>query len=125
MKNMKIKQKGTTDIYRHNFKNFNKIQFESELYSVDWKSVLEINKKDVDFSFGKFFETFNNLLQKHAPIKRFSNKDKKTMKKPWITKGILKSIERKNRIYRKYIRTKNSTKKEELHSLFKSYRNSQ
>ena len=65
MKNMKIKQKGTTDIYRHNFKNFNKIQFESELYSVDWKSVLEINKKDVDFSFGKFFETFNNLLQKN------------------------------------------------------------
>ena len=61
---MKIKQKGTTDIYRH-FKNFNKIQFESELCNVDWKSVLEINKKDVDFSFGKFFETFNNLLQKN------------------------------------------------------------
>ena len=46
------------------------------------------------------------------------------MKKPWITKGILKSIEKKNRIYRKCIRTKNATKKEELHNLFKSYRNS-
>ena len=30
------------------------------------------------------------------------------MKKPWITKGILKSIEKKNR---KCIRTKNATKK--------------
>ena len=48
-------------------------------YAIDWKSVLEINKKDVDFSFSKFFETFNNLLQKHAPIKKLSNKDKKTM----------------------------------------------
>ena len=46
------------------------------------------------------------------------------MKKPWITKGILKSIEKKNRIFRKCIRTKKATKKEELHNLFKSYRNS-
>ena len=111
LKNMKIKQKETTDIYSHDFKIFDEAQFESELYNTDWKSVLEINKKDVNFSFSKFFETFNNLLQKHAPIKKLSNKDKKTMKKPWITKGILKSIEKKNRIYRKCIRTKNATKK--------------
>ena len=45
------------------------------------------------------------------------------MKKPWITNRILKSIEKKNRIYRKCIRTKNSTKREEFHNLFKSYRN--
>ena len=96
MKNMKIKQKETTDIYRHDFENFNEVQFKSELRNINWKSVLGINKKDVDFSFSKFFETFNSLLQKHAPIKKLSNKDKKTMKKPWITKGILKSIEKKN-----------------------------
>ena len=124
MKNMKIKQKETTDICSHDFSIFEEAQFESELCNTDWKSVLEINKKDVNFSFSKFFEIFNNLLQKHAPIKKRSNKDKKTMKKPWITKGILKSIEKKNRIYRKSNRTKNATKKEELHNLFKSYRNS-
>ena len=77
MKNMKIKQKETTDIYSHDFKIFNEAQFESEFCNIDWKSVLEINKKDVNFSFSKFFETFNNLLQKHASIKNFSNKDKK------------------------------------------------
>ena len=68
MKNMKIKQKETTDIDSHDFKNFNEVQFESELCNIDWKSAFEINKKD-------------------APIKKLSNKDKKTMKKPWITKG--------------------------------------
>ena len=45
MKNMKIKQKETTDIYSHDFRNFSEVQFESELYNIDWKSVLEINKK--------------------------------------------------------------------------------
>ena len=44
-----------------------------------------------------FFKTFHNLLQKHAPIKKVSNKDKKTMKKTWITKGILKSIEKRTK----------------------------
>ena len=45
IKNMKIKQKETTDIYRYDFKNFNEVQFKSNLCNIDWKSVLEINKK--------------------------------------------------------------------------------
>ena len=53
---MKIKQKETIDIYSHDFKNFNEAQFKSELCNINWKSVLEI-------------------LQKHAPIKNFSNND--------------------------------------------------
>ena len=77
MNNMKIKQKKTADIYGHDFKIFNEAQFESELCNIDWKSVLEIKKKDVNFSFCKFLETFNNLVQKHAPIKKLSNKEKK------------------------------------------------
>ena len=77
MKNMKIKQKETTEIYSHDFKNLNEAQFKSELCNINWKSVLEINKKDVNFSFSKFFETLNTLLQKHAPLKKLSNKDKK------------------------------------------------
>ena len=46
------------------------------------------------------------------------------MKKPWITKAILKSVDKKNKIYRKCIRTKNATKKEKLYEIFKTYRNS-
>ena len=118
MENMKIEQKEKTDIYSHDLKNLNKVHFESDLYNIDWKSVLEINKKDVDFPFSKCFETFNNLLPKHAPIKRLSNKGKKTMTKPWITKGILKPTEKKNIIYRKCIRTKNATKRRGIAQAF-------
>ena len=39
-------------------------------------------------SFNKFLLTFNNYLQQHTPLKTLSNKDYKTMKKPWITKGF-------------------------------------
>ena len=54
---------------------------------MDWDLVLEINKKDVDFSFSKYIETFKNLLQRHAPIKKLYNKDKKAVKKSCITKS--------------------------------------
>ena len=50
MKKMKIKQKETSDTYSHDFKNFNEAQFKSELCNTNWKLVLQINKKDVDFS---------------------------------------------------------------------------
>ena len=58
-------------------------------------------------------------LLKSSQIKKL-----KTLKKPCINKGILKSIDKKNKTYRKYIRTKNTAKKEELFELFKTYRNS-
>ena len=50
MKKMKIKQKETTNIYSHDFKNFNEAQFKSELCNANWKLVLKINRNDVDFS---------------------------------------------------------------------------
>ena len=52
-----------------------------------------------------------------------SNKEKKLQSSPWITKGILTSINTKNRINRKYCRTKNQNAKEELHNCFKFHCN--
>ena len=42
---------------------------------------------------------------------------------PWTTRGILTSINAKNRIYRKYCWTKNQDTKEELYNSFKFHRN--
>ena len=61
------------------------------------------------------------MLQ-YAPLKKLSNKEIKTLRKPWT--GILKSIAKKNKINRKCNRTKNPIKKEELHQLYKTYKNS-
>ena len=113
-------------LFRHNSKNFNDAQFDFELKNTDWNTILEPDKKDIDISFNKFLLRFNNLSQHHAPLKKHCNEDIKTMKKPWITKSIksLKSVDNKNKIYRKCIRTKSGTKKEKLYELFKTYRNS-
>ena len=121
-KNIKIEKK-EKNIFRHNFKNFNEDLFDYKLNQINWNAILEIDKKDIDTSFNNFFLTFNSLLQQHAPIKKLSNKEIKTLRKPWITSGILKSINKKNKIDRKSARTKNVVKKEELHELYKTYKN--
>ena len=67
MKNMKMKQKETTDIYSHHFKIFDEAQFESELCNTDWKSALEITKKMLIFHSANFLKllitSYKNMLQ--------------------------------------------------------------
>ena len=116
--------KSKPNSFGHNFKNFNAAHFDFELKNTDWNATLEIDKKDIDLSFSKFLSNFNNLLLQYAPLKKLSNKEIKTLRKPWITTRILKSIAKKNKINRKCNRTKNPIKKEELHQLYKTYKNS-
>ena len=58
------------------------------------------------------YNTFHNILltnmQKHSPLKPVTRKMHKQRLKPWITKGILKSISIKNKYYKKYLKSKNS-----------------
>ena len=63
------------------------------------------------------------MILKHAPLKTLTIQEKKLRLKPWITTGILTSVKTKNRIYRKFLRTKNTTTKQQLHDHFKYYRN--
>ena len=52
-----------------------------------------------------------------------SRKEQKTALRPWITKGIRKSIEIKNFIHHKKCKTKNPIMKAELEARHKKYRN--
>ena len=49
-------------------------------------------------------------------------KEKKSSNNQWLTKGILKSINQKNAIYKKFIRAKNLHSKEIYHLEFKRYK---
>ena len=80
-------------------------------------------KQDIDLSYKKFIDKITKLLDIHAPGKKLSHKEKKSLSKPWLTKGILQSIKQKNTLYRKFIRTKDLTKTELLLQDFKIYKN--
>ena len=111
------------EIFQRNFKNFKEQNFLSDLKKIDWDSLFSDCKQDVDLSYKKFLDKITKLLDIHAPVKKLSHKDKKSLSKPWLTKGILQSIRQKNVLYRKFIRTKDLTKRELLLQNFKFYKN--
>ena len=63
------------------------------------------------------------LLDTYAPIQKLTKAELKLKSKPWLTSGIMTSIKKKNKIYKKFIQAKNSTEKNILYNEFKHYRN--
>ena len=83
------------------YKKIDKENFETDLKSTNWNQILKLNLGNTNDSFEIFFDTFNKILDKHAPLRKVPIQEDKRRKKRWITPGILTSIKNK----------KNSTEK--------------
>ena len=51
-----------------------------------------------------FHEKLLEIIDKKAPFRTLSKRERNLREKPWITKGILQSIRIKNNLYNRYIR---------------------
>ena len=109
------------------FRDFSKIEnnenlVNTHLEGIDWATELQVNRNNADLSSELFLKKIEQLINFWTPLQRVSNKKKKLQNKPWVTKGLLKSIETKNRLYSKMCRTKNPLKREELVNKVKTYK---
>ena len=82
-----------------NFSQFSADCFNNELSQVDWNAIVETKSCDVNDLFSSFYNKFNKLVNKHAPMKTISNRKAKQLSKPWITQGLRTSIKIKNKLY--------------------------
>ena len=57
------------------------------------------------------------------PKRKITKKEFKQEYKPWVTRGILTSIRRKDKLLKKFIRTKNHIRKQIIHNEYKTLRN--
>ena len=48
--------------------------------------------------FSSFYNKYNAIVNKHAPMKNLSKRKAKQLSKPWITSGIRAAIKVKNKI---------------------------
>ena len=81
---------------------------------------MKLNLGNTKDSFDIFFETFNQILDKNAPLRKLSIQEEK-LKKTRITLGILVSIKYEKKLHRKYISGKDPYRKIILHNEFKKY----
>jgi len=103
--------------YKRNHTNDNITNLKQKLSGVKWKEILDNNNADDDYN--TFLKTFNTLYDECVPLKKCTGNKRKEPMSPWITKGLLKSINKKNLLYKQYI---HSPTQKNLQK-FKTYKN--
>ena len=56
------------------------------------------SSEGVNSSLSTLLTSFENVLNKHAPLKTLSKRQERIKSKPWLTKGLLRSIRTKNKL---------------------------
>ena len=79
---------------------------------------LQGSKGSIELNINSSF-CFDKNSHKHAPIKQVSRNKERLFKKPWISRGILKSIKTKHTMYKTHFLSKDPAKVNE----FKKYSN--
>ena len=78
-----------------------------------------INKNNINKVCENFVQLIKDEIENFAPLTNLSRKQKKLVKKPWITKGIWTSIKNKQRLYKTWFLEGNSYER----SFYKKYNN--
>ena len=76
-------------------------EFRDILSEVDWENLYSITNPNDAYEY--FLKVFSGIYDLAFPLKTFSVK-KKTLQNPWVTKGLLKSSKRKQKLYEKFVK---------------------
>ena len=109
--------------YYRKWKNFNNANFANDFNRVGWNDMLQLYANEPDLLFEKFFMEMNTLIDKHAPLTKLSNKQIKKGVKPWVTKGLKISINKRDAFLTSLNNEEDQATKTELENKYKYYRN--
>jgi len=87
------------------FTDKSKIQFQEHLSFVDWQSIL-YDHCDVNLGYNNFVEILLKHYNACFPLTRLSRRASRDKK--WITSGLKKSCVTKNRLYEKWLKSRNN-----------------
>ena len=76
-------------------------KFQQDLLDSDFLVKL-LNSDCTESAYTFFHQKYLYLLDKHAPLRRLTKKENKLQQTPWMTKGILKSISKKRKLFKKF-----------------------
>lgn len=109
--------------YYRKWTNFDEIKFREEFDQINWDEVLALEKEDPEFSFNTFLCKFDLLFDKHVPLTKQTKRQLRLKDKPWISKGILRSMEVRDNYLREFQNSSNPGIKLFLQFRYKFYRN--
>jgi hypothetical protein len=112
-----IRKKVTkTSKYKRVINNANIKSFTNTIKNISWDNVIDNNNPEK--AFDKFSQSFTEAYETSFPVKLTKEKIDNN-KSPWMTYSILKSVNRKHKLYKAYLL--NSNKRNE--NTYKRYKN--
>ena len=107
---------------RRNFRNFKYEEFLEEMSNINWNNSL--NEHDsVDKNVTTFYNEIDSILNIMAPLKKQTKKELRLENRPWITKGILISMRKRDALYKQLTKENNPIEKMLISNKHKKYRN--
>ena len=98
------------------YTNFSEQSFRDDVsIQMFQKEFVNVNDQFVDF----FFK-LDGCVNRHAPLKKLTNKEFKLKQKPWITSKILKMIAIKNKLFNRKKRQPNNDNIKRLYNIFRN-----
>jgi len=89
----------TAKVVTRDYSKFSNSKFLHDISLINWNLVLPDSNNDVNNLFSMFYNKLNKIVNKHAPFIALSRRKAKQMAKPWISKGLKKSIRIKNELF--------------------------
>ena len=84
-----------------NLRNFNE-----NVSNTNWSSLLD---EDPNMAYNNFIDEYSRIYNACFPLKAIKGKLLNNRSSPWISPGLLKSINKKNRLYKKFIKSPSKT----------------
>ena len=88
-------------------KKFN-IEAFSEEISNSLESSFRIRENDPNVLILKILNVLTEITNKYAPLRKLSRKEVNSKTKPWLTKGLLKSISTKSKLFKQCFKKQKS-----------------
>ena len=116
-----MKSEPETRTFYRDWKSLDETQFKKDFNDIDWEQTLQFQLSDPDHSLNRFIDVINSLVDTHIPLKVLTKTQKNN--KPWITKGIRKSISNRDKLLKSSHRAKTVQEKSKFFKQYKKVRN--
>ncbi len=103
--------------FTRDFSDKNLFKFRSCLSQVDWTGV--VSGQDPNTTFDAFLSEYNKHFEKCFLVKTLKPNLPNKPRTPWISKGILVSVRKKNRLYKMFIKRPTARREQQ----YKAYKN--
>ena len=125
----KIYRANKHSCYKRDFKNINYPQLKNEVTQIDWSFTNPqfpnsiTPETNVDDDVNLFLENVNSIIDKHAPLKRLTNKEYELRAKPWINRHIIRLTKVRDKTHKQLNNAKNQPRKDLLEFKIKNLKN--